>query len=153
MDKKKLKTAAFLQFIMPGAPMIYYGDELGIKGSNDPDNRRTMLWEEPENNYEIDKELLEFYQKMIRIRHDNYILTDGKLDMKTISDKKGVIIITRELENERIIGIINISDKESEIKLQLNKNEIFDLINEQSYEAKKGELTVMIEGNSFLLLK
>ena len=153
MDKKKLKTAAFLQFIMPGAPMIYYGDEIGIKGSNDPDNRRTMLWDEPENRYEIDEDLLDFYQKMIRIRHDNDILTDGKLDMKTISDKKGVIIITRELENKRVIGIINISDKESEIKLQLNKNDIFDLINEQNYEAEKGELTVMIEGNSFLLLK
>jgi glycosidase len=90
---------------------------------------------------------------MIKIRHDNEILTDGKLNMKTISNKKGVIIITRELENERIIGIINISDKEIEIKLQLNKNEIFDLINEQRYEVENGELTVMIEENDFLLLK
>ncbi len=42
---EKAREAMFFQFISPGAPLIYYGDELGMEGAKDPDNRRTMPWE------------------------------------------------------------------------------------------------------------
>jgi len=49
-----------------GAPVIYYGDEIGLTGKGDPDCRKAMIWEKEKQN----RELLEFYKKIIKIRKD-----------------------------------------------------------------------------------
>ena len=49
-DKRRLYAAAFFQFTSMGIPIIYYGDELGMEGGADPDNRRPMRWDWVENN-------------------------------------------------------------------------------------------------------
>ena len=45
--KQRLKLAALLQYTIPGAPTVYYGDEVGVTGGDDPDNRRTYPWADP----------------------------------------------------------------------------------------------------------
>ena len=50
---RRAKLAAVLQFTLPGAPMVYYGDEIGMVGENDPDCRRTMCWEAGQWNQEV----------------------------------------------------------------------------------------------------
>lgn len=63
-DKRKLRLAAALQLLMPGMPMIYYGDEYGMTGGMDPDCRRGMLWKEERQ----DLEIYQWYRRLIRIR-------------------------------------------------------------------------------------
>ncbi len=58
---KRLKAAVFLQFFLPGIPCIYYGDEIGMEGFEDPFNRRYYDWENR------NRELFSFYQDMIRL--------------------------------------------------------------------------------------
>ena len=97
-DIKKQKLAAALQLLLPGMPMIYYGDEAGMEGGPDPDCRRGMLWEESRRN----GALFLYYQTLIRLRHQHPALTEGKLVETYTDDETGLIRMERELEDRRM---------------------------------------------------
>ena len=58
------RAAAFLQVLMPGSPLIYYGDEIGLEGGDDPDCRRCMPWDQVEGNKTRD-----YYKKLVALKH------------------------------------------------------------------------------------
>jgi len=121
--EKIRKLLLVIQFISPGAPMIYYGDEVGMEGANDPDCRKPMLWEDIEYEDEIkhpifgvkkqeentiNYELFEFYQKIIKIRKKYKALNYGEFEYKKINDN--ILKIKRFLEDEFVITYVNISN-------------------------------------------
>ena len=73
VNKAVLREAVVMQMTWPGAPTIYYGDEAGVCGFTDPDNRRTYPWGRE------DKELIQFHKDMIRIHKENPSLIKGSL--------------------------------------------------------------------------
>lgn len=79
IDKSVFREAVLIQFTWPGNPTIYYGDEAGVVGFTDPDNRRTYPWGEEDN------ELIDFHRALIRIRKENKELRIGSV-MKLVSD-------------------------------------------------------------------
>ena len=97
-DEIKLqKLIVLFQMTYLGAPMIYYGDEAGMWGGSDPDERKPMLWEEftyddevshplgksrPRDKNIFDRELFEAYKQMIQLRKKNPALMLG--DYRTI---------------------------------------------------------------------
>ncbi len=95
---KKQKLAVALQLLLPGMPMIYYGDEAGMEGGPDPDCRRGMLWEESRRN----RALFMYYQTLIQIRHQHPALTEGKLLEMYTEDETGLIYMARQLGNQRM---------------------------------------------------
>lgn len=72
-NKDKMCLLAALQFLLPGMPFLYYGDEVGLTGGRDPDCRRGMLWD-PERQ---DAALYAYYQKLISIRKAYPCLTEN----------------------------------------------------------------------------
>ncbi len=64
-DRRRVRVAVLLQMTFPGAPCIYYGDEIGLEGGPDPDCRRAFPWDEAR----WDKELLDWYRRCIALRH------------------------------------------------------------------------------------
>lgn len=98
---RRLRMAAVIQFTMPGSPTIYYGDEAGQQGFEDPFNRRTYPWGH-EN-----QELLAFYRKLCEIRAEEQTLADGDLQFsdttagallryeRTSGDSRLVIVVNR----------------------------------------------------------
>jgi len=68
----RLKLAALIQFASPGVPCVYYGDEVGLEGHSDPQNRRTYPWGE-ENT-----ELLEWYRQLGQLRQNEPVLRTGR---------------------------------------------------------------------------
>ena len=77
---ERVKLAYALLFFMPGAPCIYYGEELSMKGGKDPDNRRSVPWE---NLGEMQKKpMYEFIRQMVDMRKKNPVLRDGSLDIR-----------------------------------------------------------------------
>ena len=66
-------AAAFLQFMLPGTPSIYYGDESGMAGGKDPFNRRPYLWGKE------DEELLSHHRSLGRLRKNYEALRLGDI--------------------------------------------------------------------------
>ncbi len=106
LNKAVMREAILFQLTWIGAPTIYYGDEIGMTGWTDPDNRRPFAWDY------IDKEIFDFYRKMIRIHKKDKALQTGSLDYLYMSS--GLICYGRWNENERIAVIINNNDNERE---------------------------------------
>ena len=71
ISKAVFREAVTLQMTWHGAPTLYYGDEAGVCGFTDPDNRRTYPWGHE------DQELIAFHREMIRIRKENPVLRTG----------------------------------------------------------------------------
>lgn len=116
-DKNRLKLAAALQFLLPGAPAIYYGDEAGLTGDNDPDCRRAMPWEEGLQ----DQELTAWYRRLSEIRHEEPAIRRG--DFKTIltDNENNVYGFERSYENIHIKIIANNSGRPAEVSLTAGK--------------------------------
>lgn len=94
------RSAAIVQMTWPGAPTIYYGDEAGVCGWTDPDNRRTYPWGH-EN-----QELIEFHRYLVGIRKRNGAFKNGSL--KPLLAENGVIAYGRfNKENERGVVAVN----------------------------------------------
>lgn len=105
-DVRKQKLAAALQLLLPGMPMIYYGDEVGMDGAMDPDCRRGMLWDADRQ----DRGLFGYYQTLIRIRHEYPVLTQGAVVGQYADDETGLIYIERTIKAQRIILVFHTRD-------------------------------------------
>lgn len=99
----KQRLAAAMELLLPGMPMIYYGDEVGLDGGPDPDCRRGMLWEEERQ----DRECLAYYRRLIQIRHRYPALTKGKLTKQYADDQAGILYLERALEESHVILIFH----------------------------------------------
>ncbi len=100
IDKSVFREAVLLQFTWPGNPTIYYGDEAGMVGFTDPDNRRTYPWGEE------DTELIDFHRALIRIRKENKELRTGSV-MRLVSDYAYLSYARVTLDAVSIIAINN----------------------------------------------
>ena len=99
----KFKLGVGLQLLWPGMPFIYYGDEYGMTGGNDPDCRRGMVWDEAYQN----KEVFAWYQKLIQIRKKYPVLTEGRIKEVVCDDARGVFAITRELNGQEMLLLVH----------------------------------------------
>jgi cyclomaltodextrinase / maltogenic alpha-amylase / neopullulanase len=107
--KQRLLLAVFLQMTYPGAPAIYYGDEVGVTGGDDPYNRATYPWEDVGGT--PDKALLAEFKKLTRLRHEHAILRRGRLFAPLHVDEH-VIVFARQHEGRWALVAVN-NDKES----------------------------------------
>jgi glycosidase len=81
---ERIRLALTLMFFMPGAPCVYYGEELGMKGGKDPDNRRSLPWEKLP---EMEKEpVFALVRELTEMRQKNGVLRDGSLDIACTGD-------------------------------------------------------------------
>lgn len=74
-DESALRLCALFQMTMPGAPCIYYGDEIGMTGGEDPECRAAFPWHDESL---WNRELLAFYQRAIQMRHEHPVLRTGR---------------------------------------------------------------------------
>lgn len=98
------KIAAVMQFTLPGAPTIYYGDETAMEGGRDPFNRRCYPWGQE------DGELIAFYRLLAKIHNESLPLKSG--DASVLYADNGVLIYRRSLNGKRMLVLLNSSDKE-----------------------------------------
>jgi glycosidase len=87
-DEASVRMALLLQATLPGAPCLYYGDEIGLEGANDPDCRRSFPWDESA----WDQATLTFVRAAFRLRHAEPILRGGGLRIAgTSGDSLGIL--------------------------------------------------------------
>ncbi len=102
-DDDKLKLSVLMQMTYPGAPMVYYGDEIGMEGGRDPDCRKTMIWDPTKWN----AGLLEWYRKLIRIRNENPVFRRGSFKTVLIDDKRKLYGFQREDGKQTAAVVLN----------------------------------------------
>ena len=106
-----MREAVVMQMTWPGAPTIYYGDEAGVCGFTDPDNRRTYPWGE-ENH-----DLITFHKEMIRIHKACPVLTHGSL--KFLEQRHNVLSYGRFSQDEQMVVAFNNDLNEQTITLSV----------------------------------
>ena len=112
-NKDKLKMAVALQLLLPGMPFIYYGDEYGMTGGDDPDCRRGMLWDEKRQ----DREMFAWYRKLIQMRKEHPTITEGKVIVCECDDEKRMITLIRELANEKVTISFDLQQYTVDVKI------------------------------------
>lgn len=127
-----MKLAIVFQFSYIGVPYIYYGDEIGLTGEDDPLNRKCMVWDDSKQN----KDLLDFYKFLIKLRKEYKSLVYGTFTPIYYEDN--LLIFKRDLCDESILICLNRNEQKIYTKLNFNING-FDLINNSSFNVSKLE--------------
>lgn len=103
--KQRQMIASLIQFTLPGAPTIYYGDEVGMTGDTDPDDRRTYPWADKGGT--PDMTMFNHYQALATLRSSNNVLVNGDLDILLADDFSGVVAYGRKTANQAAVVVIN----------------------------------------------
>jgi len=99
--KDLLLLAVLFLMTYPGAPSVYYGDEIGLDGGNDPDCRKSFPWD----NRQWDSQMLGFYQRCIAMRKAHPALRDG--DFKVCYAQDDVLAYVRSKGEEKLLVVLN----------------------------------------------
>lgn len=112
--KEKLRLLFLFQLSFLGTPCIYYGDEIGLTGENDPGCRKCMVWDEEEQ----DLELFSFVKKLISLRKKYKALgSQGEFKILETNNKTNHIIYSKKSNDEMIIIAINNSNEKVEVNI------------------------------------
>jgi cyclomaltodextrinase len=112
-DLNKLKLAYSFVFGYPGAPAIYYGDEIGMTGGKDPECRGAFNWN-PEAWLE---ELRGWLRTLISLRKRHVALRRGAYQRVLVDDRRNVYVFARTLGDEAILVVINASAAQRHLRL------------------------------------
>ena len=103
VKKCVMREAVMIQMTWPGAPTLYYGDEAGVCGFTDPDNRRTFPWGNE------DKELQAFHKEVISIHKEEKPMKKGSI--KLLASDENLLAYGRFEADEQIVIVVNNSDE------------------------------------------
>lgn len=143
------------QYTYIGAPHIWYGDEVGMWGADDPDTRKPMVWDDlsyenetrhpagksrPNDEVKPDTTLRNFIKGLIKLRKDNPALVHGDFTILMADDSTGIFAYTRQDASNKVWVILNNSAKEQNISLDIPEKEL------QQW-SDKGLVKIPIVGN------
>ena len=120
----RARLVVLLQMTYVGAPMIYYGDEAGMWGADDPTCRKPMLWqdlepyEKPERNF-VSTEQLDFYRRAIALRNEHAVLRTGSFQTLLTDDDADVWAFERFDRDAHAIVVLNASDEPRDVSIAL----------------------------------
>lgn len=134
-DKKRMKLAAAFQMLFLGAPAIYYGDEAGMTGDNDPDCRRCMIWDETNDN-----DIYNWYYKMIAVRKKHEAVRKGDYRTIAVDSSADLFGFVRRYEEDNVYVMIHKGGGEAEVLLPvLEDGRYTEVLEEQDYICEKIE--------------
>jgi glycosidase len=152
------RAAIVFQFTYLGAPMIYYGDEVGMWGADDPDDRKPMVWAdmryEPEASdprgrarqpdaVRVDVSLLALYQQLGRIRASHRALRRGTIKTVLAHDARRLYAFAREYESDRVVAVFNGSAARTTVELPA-QTDVRDLLDERVVRARNGSVRIAL---------
>ncbi len=161
------KLVAAFQLTYRGAPMIYYGDEVGMWGADDPHDRKPMVWSELKyddevidssigfqsgiGKYKVDvnNNLLDFYKKMTKVHNESKALRLGDVNFVLQNDEKNIFAFTRTYEDEKLLILFNLNEKEQKFSFDIKAVQIVDLLSNEKIETSNNPFSIVLPGKSF----
>ena len=139
--------AVFLQATFPGIAGIYYGDEIGLGGADDPFNREPFPWESEDK---WNKDLLNFTSELMNIKTSQPILRYGNFEMVTYDDN--YVIFRRVLNDESLLCIVNRDLNNKDIELNTNAHSVDTVYGDCTIELDSGKLKITDIADNFGLI-
>ena len=146
-DLAKVKMAFAFQFAYPGAPAVYYGDEVGIGGGKDPDCRRAFPWDRDEQ----DEDLRAWVKRLISLRKKLVSLRRGEYERIFLDRKRCAYAFARTLGDEAVLVVLNASDSHRYLRLPVETlawrdgRIVHDLLGREEYIISDDELVVRLD--------
>lgn len=163
------KLIAAFQMTYRGAPMIYYGDEVGMWGADDPHCRKPMLWDGMEYDAEeitavtgfskgwgvykvsLNKDLYYRYMHLMRIRNSSNALRYGTLEFIYVNDKTRTFGFKREHGDEKYFVFFNLSDEQDVIEIPVTEKTVRDIFSGEKLTPRNKKLRFVLWGKSFAI--
>jgi cyclomaltodextrinase len=161
------KLFAVFQMTYVGAPMIYYGDEVGMWGANDPCSRKPMVWDDLDHDDEVfefdgsrrespdevrvDRRLREHYRRLIALRHEFPSLRTGIFETLVTDDEREIYAFRRKLGTEEVVVVLNNSGREQTAVLDVD-GAWDDRWNGKQWAAEAGRLPVALAPRAAAIL-
>ncbi|MFC5468457.1 alpha-glycosidase [Cohnella suwonensis] len=117
-DKRRMKLATAIQFTLAGTPCIYYGDEVGLDGEQDPGCRKCMEWDESKQ----DRELFGFFSELVRLRKEHQALRDGSYELLYAEAGNNALAYAREADGEKFVVVLNAGKRKASVAIPASKD-------------------------------
>ena len=167
-ERAPQKLIAAFQMAFIGAPMLYYGTEAGIWGTDDPDDRKPMLWEDinyanekthplpgktrPDDINKFDGKLFTYYQSLIKMRQENPALSHGDFNILDVSVTENTFGFIRAVDNQKLLVLFNRAHSEENIEL-ISDKDLKDIFGGRKFESVNDRVHVKLMPQSFLVLE
>ncbi|RME05100.1 MAG: alpha-glycosidase [Planctomycetota bacterium] len=147
----RLRLALVFQFTYPGVPAIYYGDEIGMEGGKDPENRRCFPWRREK--WKVG--LRDFYRKLIRIRRSTLSLQRGDFRRVLVLDEKGVFVFSRTFRGRTVYVVLHRGEGVVPLELEvcLARGRYMDLLSGRSYVVSGGRVKLELASFQGMILR
>jgi glycosidase len=143
--KQRLRLATLVQMTLPGSPTVYYGDEVGLSGGDDPYNRMPYPWAD-QGGYP-DLSLRQDFKSLLQMRHQHAVLRQGTLQAPLASNAH-VVVLARQLGKEMALMAYNNSEQAQTLTLampsSLQGETLFKWWGEGGLDLKEGQMTLTI---------
>ncbi|GGM27911.1 alpha-glycosidase [Paraliobacillus quinghaiensis] len=128
--KERVRLLYLFQLSFIGTPCIYYGDEIGMAGGNDPGCRACMEWDENKQ----DRDLFNFVKKLIQMRKDIPAFGNrGAFRFLQVDEEKDIVVYEKKLNQEQLVFVLNNCDQAQAIDVDaLQKKKSIELFEEKS---------------------
>ena len=141
---KRLRLAALVLFTFPGAPTVYYGDEAGMEGWEDPFNRAGYPWGQE------DSELKSFFSKLAHLRREQPALQTGQLHWRWTAGS--LLVFARELDGQLLTTVVNAADTPQTLTLPWFGDTARDLLSSEALSPSDNVLPLTLLPHQGLLL-
>ncbi|CAM4315186.1 alpha-glycosidase [Paenibacillus tarimensis] len=148
-NKPLMKLAALVQLTFVGVPCIYYGDEVGLTGEQDPGCRKCMEWDTDKQ----DRELFDFYRTLIGMRRSSEALRTGSFRVLLAEPNSSVLAYSRYTEQEEFIIMVNNTNRPAALNLPVGTGVWINAWDGSTAQAPQGILGLEIEPYGFRVFK
>jgi glycosidase len=172
IERLKQKLIVGMQMTSPGAPMIYYGDEAGMWGGDDPDCRKPMVWpdleyepevshpfgkQRPKDEVKFEKDIYEWYKKLITIRRENPTLALGDIEFFLVDNSKSILGYKRSYNGQTLVILLNNSNRTQILQnidfQSLSRNNLTDLITGEKTTGRDNKFNIFLNAYRIVILE
>ena len=163
-----MRLVVLFQMTYVGAPMVYYGDEAGMWGPDDPDDRKPMVWPNmtfadeathplpghtrPRDPVTFDRDLYAWYRKLIHLRNEQPVFQLGGYRTVLTDDEKDVFAFSRSLGSAQALVVLNRSEQPQTVDLPAQRRRYRNVLDGEKVKARNGVVRVKLEPVSGAIL-